>query len=173
MAQAAEHVPFDQLDESKVRHKEEKERLESIHSKQMQQAYLRSRFANAWNWVDAYFREEYGVDSETYHLLRTALVSRRLLLLLDGLDEGGAARDEIERHIVEVLAPQGHQILITSRLNLKVELFTRHLSTWSYCHRTSGRRSSSSGGSPRSEGRMSCSITSASMSLWTRRPARG
>ena len=126
VAQAAEHVPFDQLDESKVRHKEEKERLESIHSKQMQQAYLRSRFANAWNWVDAYFREEYGVDSETYHLLRTALVSRRLLLLLDGLDEGGAARDEIERHIVEVLAPQGHQILITSRLNLKVELFTRH-----------------------------------------------
>ena len=43
------------------------------------------------------------------------MASRRALLLLDGLDEGGALRVEIERHVAEVLAPQGHVMLVTSR----------------------------------------------------------
>jgi len=42
-------------------------------------------------------------------------MARRALLLLDGLDEGGEKREEIERHVTEVLAPQGHVILATSR----------------------------------------------------------
>ena len=42
-------------------------------------------------------------------------VARRALILLDGLDEGGQKREEIERHATEVLAPQGHVLLCTSR----------------------------------------------------------
>jgi hypothetical protein len=48
-------------------------------------------------------------------MLRQALMARRALLLLDGLDEAGAKRADIELHVVEVLAPQGHVLLCTSR----------------------------------------------------------
>jgi hypothetical protein len=48
-------------------------------------------------------------------MLRQAMASRRALLLLDGLDEGGEKREQIERHVTEVLAPQGHILLATSR----------------------------------------------------------
>ena len=41
--------------------------------------------------------------------------ARRALLLIDGLDEGGQLRSQIEMHVIEVLAPQGHPLLITSR----------------------------------------------------------
>lgn len=44
-----------------------------------------------------------------------AMMARRALLLLDGLDEAGAMRGAIERHVTEVLAPQGHVMLVTSR----------------------------------------------------------
>lgn len=44
-----------------------------------------------------------------------ALMSRRALILLDGIDEGGQARGAIELHIASVLVPQGHHILMTSR----------------------------------------------------------
>ena len=70
-------------------------------------------FAAAWNWVDAYLRLEH--QAPVYRMLRQALTSRRALLLLDGLDEGGKARERIERHVAEVLAPQGHVLLATSR----------------------------------------------------------
>ena len=43
------------------------------------------------------------------------MAARRALLLLDGLDEGGQVRNEIDRHVLEVLAPQGHVLLCTSR----------------------------------------------------------
>ena len=52
--------------------------------------------------VDAYLKRVYGSSSSIYAMLRQALISRRALLLLDGLDEGGVARHEIERHVVEV-----------------------------------------------------------------------
>ena len=42
-------------------------------------------------------------------------MARRALILLDGIDEGGVARERIERHVAEVLAPQGHLLLCTSR----------------------------------------------------------
>jgi hypothetical protein len=48
-------------------------------------------------------------------MLRQAMMARRALLLIDGLDEAGAKNAEIEQHIVEVLAPQGHVMLCTSR----------------------------------------------------------
>ena len=48
-------------------------------------------------------------------MLRGMMSARRALLLLDGIDEGGRKRAAIERHITEVLAPQGHSLLVTSR----------------------------------------------------------
>ena len=42
-------------------------------------------------------------------------MARRVLLLLDGLDEGGPHLDAIATHVTEVLAPQGHTIILTSR----------------------------------------------------------
>ena len=80
-------------------------------------------FATAWNWVDAYLRLEYQ-DPAVYRFLRQAMLARRLLLLLDGLDEGGINRNKIERHLSEVLAPQGHVMLCTSRpAGLQTERF--------------------------------------------------
>ena len=70
-------------------------------------------FGTAWNWIDAFLRFEHS--EPTYLMLRQAMASRRALLLLDGLDEGGKKREQIERHVTEVLAPQGHVLLATSR----------------------------------------------------------
>ena len=75
----------------------------------------RAAFATAWNWVDAFLRLEHEASPQLYRMLRQAMMARRALLLLDGLDEGGALRIEIERHVQEVLAPQGHTVFATSR----------------------------------------------------------
>ena len=72
-------------------------------------------FERSWNWVDAFLQCVHEAGSDLYSMLRQALMARRALVLLDGIDEGGKARDAIERHVTEVLAPQGHIILITSR----------------------------------------------------------
>jgi hypothetical protein len=85
---------------------------------QLLQARLRDApdaFASHWNWVDAYLCLTERERPEVYRMLRQAMMARRALLLLDGLDEAGAKRAEIEQHIVEVLAPQGHVMLCTSR----------------------------------------------------------
>ena len=50
-------------------------------------------------------------------MVRQALMARRALLLLDGIDEGGVARERIMKHVTEVLEPQGHMIVLTSRPN--------------------------------------------------------
>ena len=42
-------------------------------------------------------------------------MARRALILVDGLDEAGTVRDQIETHVAEVLTPQGHVLLATSR----------------------------------------------------------
>ena len=75
----------------------------------------RSVFGRMWNWVNAYLLITHGAGSERYLFLRQALMARRALVILDGIDEGGRARREIERHVTEVLAPQGHVMLVTSR----------------------------------------------------------
>jgi predicted NACHT family NTPase len=73
-------------------------------------------FAASWNYIDAYLRLEYEASSPAaYCMLWQAMMAQRALLLLDGLDEGGTKRDEIERHVAEVLAAQGHVLLCTSR----------------------------------------------------------
>ena len=73
-------------------------------------------FAGARDWVDACLYLEHANERpEVYRMLRQALMARRALVLLDGLDEGGQKRAEIERHAAEVLAPQGHVVLCTSR----------------------------------------------------------
>ena len=85
---------------------------------QLLQARLRDApdaFASRWNWIDAYLCLTYAERPEVYRMLRQAMMARRALLLLDGLDEAGAKRAEIEQHAVEVLAPQGHVMLCTSR----------------------------------------------------------
>ena len=71
-------------------------------------------FTDAWNWIDAYLRLEHG-DTPLYRFLRQALMARRALILLDGIDEGGQSRAAIETHIHQVLVPQGHLIVMTSR----------------------------------------------------------
>ena len=50
-------------------------------------------FAHSWNWVDSYLSQLHGDSSEMYRFLRQAMMARRVLLLLDGLDEGGKARE--------------------------------------------------------------------------------
>jgi len=73
-------------------------------------------FASAWNYIDAYLRLEHEASRPAlYRMLRQALTARRALLLLDGLDEAVTKRADIELHVVEVLAPQGHVLLCTSR----------------------------------------------------------
>jgi hypothetical protein len=47
-----------------------------------------SAFERAWNWVDAYLCLVHGLGSELYRFLRQAMVARRVLLLIDGIDEG-------------------------------------------------------------------------------------
>jgi len=84
-------------------------------------------FEQSWNWVDAFLQCVHGANSDQYRMLRQALMARRALVLLDGIDEGGKARDAIERHVTEVLAPQGHVMLVTSRpAGLDEERFCNH-----------------------------------------------
>ena len=75
----------------------------------------RNVFSGAWNWCDAYLRVTLGAQSERYLFLRQAMMARRVLVLLDGIDEGGTARDRVEKHVTTVLAAQGHVMLVTSR----------------------------------------------------------
>ena len=72
-------------------------------------------FNGRWNWVDAYLLLLHGEASEQYMFLRQALLARRVIMLLDGIDEAGKVREQLERHINTVLAPQGHMIMLTSR----------------------------------------------------------
>ena len=70
-------------------------------------------FQAAPNWVDAHLQRT--CEPPHYAMLHAAMEQRRVLLLIDGLDEAGAARARIETHVAEVLAPQGHTLLCTSR----------------------------------------------------------
>ena len=120
-------VPSDQLQSIDAQQQDAEEQLAREHHVELQDALQRSRFATSWNFVDAYLNIVFGPTSSTYAMLRQALVARRVLLLLDGVDEGGVARGELERHVSEVLAPQGHTIVLTARTEgLQVERFREH-----------------------------------------------
>ena len=84
-------------------------------SKRLKEEESADAFARSWNWIDGYLRILHGEDSDQYLFLRQAMMARRALLLLDGVDEGGQVRQAIERHIAEVLVPQGHHMVMTSR----------------------------------------------------------
>jgi len=87
----------------------------------------RTIFEQSWNWVDAFLQCVHGANSDQYRMLRQALMARCALVLLDGIDEGGKARDAIERHVTEVLAPQGHVMFVTSRpAGLDEDRFRQH-----------------------------------------------
>jgi hypothetical protein len=45
----------------------------------------RSTFDASWNYVDAHLRAEHGSTSDTYRMLRQAMMARRVLIILDGL----------------------------------------------------------------------------------------
>ena len=90
-------------------------------------------FASAWNWIDAFLRLEHGAEASSYLMLRQAMMARRALILIDGLDEAGQIRDEMERHVAEVLAPQGHVLLATSRpagIDERVERDRKYITTF-------------------------------------------
>ena len=53
-----------------------------------------------------------------YRMLRSALTTRRALILLDGIDEGGVASERLLTHIASVLAPQGHVLIATAHPSL-------------------------------------------------------
>eukprot|EP00966_Prymnesium_polylepis_P258028 5960248-Prymnesium_polylepis.1 len=75
-------------------------------------------YTTSWNWIDTHLRLMHEKEKDgliIYRMLRQAMMARRALILLDGLDEGGTSREEIETHVATVLAPQGHTILATSR----------------------------------------------------------
>ena len=65
------------------------------------------------DWVDAYLA--LTLDARHYEFLREEMTTGRALLLLDGLDEAGAHRARIERHVAEVVARRGCTLLCTSR----------------------------------------------------------
>ena len=70
-------------------------------------------FDAADDWVEADLKLTCAPPH--YAMLRAAMHERRVLLLLDGLDEAGVLRGRIEKHVAEVLAPKGFVILCTSR----------------------------------------------------------
>ena len=85
---------------------------------QLWQRWLTKRdahFRAAWNWVDAYVQVQFEGKPAVQRMLRQAMLSRRAVLILDGLDECGDSRRLFERHIASVLVPQGHMIVATSR----------------------------------------------------------
>ena len=72
-------------------------------------------FQSKWNWIDAYLSLVYGGSSDTYRMLRQAMMARRVVILLDGIDEAGQAREQLDSHILNVLAGQGFIMIVTSR----------------------------------------------------------
>jgi len=101
--------------------------VEAEQDRELKTALNKSSFATAWNWVDAHLRCVYGSASATYMMLRQAMLCRRALVLLDGIDECGVVSEDVQRHVTEVLAPQGHSLVITSRPdNLRTEAFAEH-----------------------------------------------
>ena len=106
---------------------EARKALEEQHRRQRDSELRKSTFAQSSNWVDAFLQLTYGADSEVYRMLQQAMMARQALLLIDGIDEGGKVRADIERHITQVLAPQGHLMMVTSRpAGLNLDLWRRH-----------------------------------------------
>ena len=71
-----------------------------------------SAFEQAWNWVDTWV----CIKHHKYQrMLRQALLARRLLVIIDGIDEGGDSKSRIEEQVTSILCPQGHPLVVTGR----------------------------------------------------------
>ena len=80
------------------------------------------RFGSAWNFAEAYSSLVHGAASARHAMLRQLLICRRVLLLVDGIDEGGATTEgngrslpTIACHVLEELVLQGHPVVATAR----------------------------------------------------------
>ena len=75
-----------------------------------------SPFGDEEDVLDAYFQTAYGPRSRRYLMLRQAWLSRRLLLLVDGLDDGGETlRCSLERQRCGYVAEQEVSVIATAR----------------------------------------------------------
>ena len=80
-------------------------------------------FAGKWNLAEAYSSLVFGAASARHAMLRQLLICRRVLLIVDGIDEGGVTSDGAEgrslptipSHVLEELVLQGHPVVATAR----------------------------------------------------------
>ena len=79
------------------------------------------------NVIERYLESQHGPrGSKQHRLLMQAVLERRCLFLVDGVDEAGGAKEEIERAIADELLDQGHKTIVTSRHSgFKMESFER------------------------------------------------
>ena len=99
---------------------------QELHAKLMEDGYNANprdgSFPRSWNWVDAYLHAKHaGPRPLYYRFLHQVLTTRRALLLIDGIDEGGAGSERLLTHVSTVLAPQGHAIICTGRPELAAD----------------------------------------------------
>ena len=81
-------------------------------------------------WNDLFdfglFEHKHKRGSQRYRLLMQAVYEHRAVFLVDGVDEAGGAKEEIERAIADELLDQGHKTIVTSRHSgFKMESFER------------------------------------------------
>ena len=79
------------------------------------------------NVIERYLESHHGPRGSAQHrLMMQAVHERRCLFLVDGVDEAGGAKEEIERAIADELLDQGHKTIVTSRHSgFKMESFER------------------------------------------------
>ena len=75
-----------------------------------------TEYAGVDDLVAVYLRLKFGdSDRSRFLMLMQAYASRRALLLLDGVDEGGDAKSRIEDFITVFLVRQRVSLIVTSR----------------------------------------------------------
>ena len=78
------------------------------------------------NVIMSYLESKNPPGTKQHRLLMQAVLERRCLFLVDGVDEAGSAKKEIERAIADELLDQGHKTIVTSRHSgFKMESFER------------------------------------------------
>ena len=79
------------------------------------------------NVIERYLDSHHGPRGSAQHrLMMQAVHERRCLFLVDGVDEAGGAKEEIERAIADELLDEGHKTIVTSRHSgFKMESFER------------------------------------------------
>ena len=65
-------------------------------------------------FLEWYLRDRYG-DEGFLGMLQDAYQSRRVVIILDGLDEAASSRSKLEQYLLRSLVPAGFVIVVTSR----------------------------------------------------------